>query len=421
MKLNSLFFFPLAGFFIIACTKSTAPSCANDQYTTVGSALSKPNGSSITLASAANVLPLSVNGTECNNNNSYLNKPCASVTVCKPGSTAAGDCVTINDLLVDTGSVGLRVFKSALGSVALDQVTVNSKNLAECVEYGDGSKQWGPVKTADLYLGGEPKVSIPIQVIDSTFTDSAQCGTSAELDVNPATTGFNGILGLGNRAQDCGTSCVSFPLGLYFSCNGGGCTDTTVSLNKQVTQPVANLPTDNNGLILKMPSVGLGGQPSAEGYLVLGIGTQSNNSASGVTAYPTDSSGFFTVTYDGKSLDGFTDSGSNLFIFPGSPNEVTDCGCDYAGFYCPASTQTLSATVTGISGFPSSAVPFQLGNFINLATTSNWVFVELGAGASGLISGLFDFGLPFYLGRNVYIGIQGKSAPTLGTGPYVAF
>ena len=43
--------------------------------------------------------------------NSYPNKPCVSVTVCSPGTST---CQTISDILLDTGSTGLRIFKSLL-------------------------------------------------------------------------------------------------------------------------------------------------------------------------------------------------------------------------------------------------------------------------------------------------------------------
>ena len=64
------------------------------------------------------MLAITVNGSLCSNN-SYINKPCVSVTICTPGTST---CQTINDILLDTGDSGLRIFKQVL-SVSLTQVT----------------------------------------------------------------------------------------------------------------------------------------------------------------------------------------------------------------------------------------------------------------------------------------------------------
>jgi hypothetical protein len=67
-----------------------------------------------------NVQPITVSlGPEGN----YPDGVFTSVTVCVPGSTA--NCQIVDNVLVDTGSFGLRVVGSALGSLALNQETVN--------------------------------------------------------------------------------------------------------------------------------------------------------------------------------------------------------------------------------------------------------------------------------------------------------
>ena len=145
-----------------------------------------------------NVMTITVNGSLCSNN-SYINKPCVSVTICTP---ATSTCQTINDILLDSGDSGLRIFKQVL-SVPLTQVTTGGNAVAECIQYADGSSVWGPVKTAGVVLGNEPAVQVPIQVIDSTFGNSA-AGCSGALQT-PAEAGYNGSLGVSFFAQDCGT------------------------------------------------------------------------------------------------------------------------------------------------------------------------------------------------------------------------
>ena len=96
------------------------------------------------------------------------NMPFVSVTVCTPGTT---QCQTINHVLVDTGSWGLRVFASQLpASMALPQQQDASGNLlAECMQFFDGYT-WGSVRIADVQIGGEKAASLPIQVIDPGYS-----------------------------------------------------------------------------------------------------------------------------------------------------------------------------------------------------------------------------------------------------------
>jgi Protein of unknown function (DUF3443)/Bacterial Ig-like domain (group 2) len=358
-----------------------------------------------------NVLPITVDGSLCSSG-SYINKPCVSVTVCTPGTST---CQVVTDLLLDTGSYGLRIFKQAL-SVSLPQVTVGSGSLAACAQFGDGSSDWGPVQMASVILGNEPAVQVPVQVVDASFgTRSSAC---LNADASPATAGFNGILGVGLFKQDCGGLCTSSANnGIYSACNGAVCNGTTVPLASQVQNPVALLPQDNNGVLVQLPSVPLGGVPSVNGSLVLGIGTQSNNTPAAVTTYPANSVGEFTTTFNGVSFTtSFIDSGSNGLYFTAPASLLPPCPSPNTGFYCPAATTSLSATNTGAFGSPSGPVLFQIGNLSRLISTSNKVFSEVGG--SGI--GGFDWGLPFFFGRNVFIGIEGTSS-SQGTGPYWAY
>ncbi|MFZ1037284.1 MAG: DUF3443 family protein [Smithella sp.] len=374
-----------------------------------------------------NRLTVTVNGGSlCTN--AYPNKACVSVTVCTPGSNT--ECQTIDDILLDTGASGLRIFKSVL-TISPTQVTSGSGSLTDCIQYADGSADWGPVQTADVILGNEPAVTVPIHVIDSTFgTTPSQikslCGTP---DTSPSSAGFNGLLGVGLFAQDCGSLCASVTgNGMYYSCSGSVCSSTKVPLSDQVPNPVSLLPLDNNGVMVQLPAVAPGGATSVQGYLFLGIDTRSNNSSTGATMYPADSTygEFITVfpaTGGNTYSSSFLDTGSNgLFFDPGSVSALTTCSSGIAnGWYCPSSTLSLSATTEGYLGTPSGGVSFQIGDASTLFNSSNWVFSELGApNDSSTLSAYFDWGLPFFMGRNVYVGIEQKTS-NLGTGPYWAY
>ncbi len=353
----------------------------------------------------------------------YPNEPCVSVTICSPGTST---CQTIDNVLLDTGSYGLRIFKSIL-TVSLTQVASGSGSLTECIQYYDNSADWGPVQLADIILGNEPSVRVPIQIIDSSFSGSNSCSLSGQytLDNSPAETGFNGILGVGLFTEDCGSGCTSSKNnGWYYSCSSSKCSTTTVPLSNQVQNPVSLLPLDNNGFIVQFPTpVPLGGLPSVNGKLILGIGTRSNNTpTAGITVYPADPNsanptyGDFITIFNGQTLsESFIDSGSNgLFFNQGSTTALTTCDGDW---FCASPTLSLSATTEGYAKSPSGVVSFQIGNADTLLGSSNQVFIELGGTNP---SGSFDWGFPFFLGRSVYVGIDGQTS-SLGTGPYWAY
>lgn len=388
--------------------------------TTVKASLGSVSGATALTVSpdstASNVLPVTVSRSLGSAPNTAL----VSVTVCATGTTT---CLTIDNILLDTGSYGLRIFKSALNGI----LPAATSGVAECVQYADNSADWGPVQTADVYLGGEPKVTVPIQVIDANFASGmipAACSYPkvSSLDQSPSQAGYNGILGIGFFAQDCGIGCEdsakSAKIGMYFSCSGAGCSSTAVSLANQVQNPVPLLPQDNNGILVQLPGVASGGTPSVTGALVLGIGTRSNNAPAGATAYPADPNpadqyyGYFTTTFGGASYPAsFIDSGSNGLFF--SDSALAVCG----SWYCPPATTTLPATNAGYSGSPSGSLSFPIGNATALFNSGNSVFSELGG--PSVASG-FDWGVPFFLGRSVFVGIAGK-ASSLGTGPYWAY
>jgi len=390
--------------------------------TPTGTTTSTPTPTpTVTSTVGLNLLSITVGGSSlCGGN---LNQPCASVVICSPGTNT---CQTISNLLVDTGSYGLRIFSSAI-SVPLTQVTnASGTPVAECAQFGTGS-DWGPVMMASVQVASEPFVTLPIQVINSSFSVIPSSSGCTSPDTSPSTAGFNGILGVGLFTQDCGSSCVSSGgNGPYYACSGNSCTVTPLALNEQVQNPIALLPFDNNGVVMNLSSVPASGTTSLNGTMYLGIGTQANNTPSGVTTYLADGSGEFNTKFSGSSTtysQSFIDSGSNGLFFP-TPSGLVSCSSsDTAapGWFCPASTTNFTAMNSSYNGSTSGNVTFSIANAHTLFSSGNEVFNDAGA-SSGVSSftASFDWGLPFFLGRKVYVGIEGKSS-TLATGPYWAY
>jgi hypothetical protein len=337
-------------------------------------------------------------------------------------------------VLVDTGSYGLRLLASALNGLPLSaqaDPATSGNRIAECLPFADGYT-WGAVATADLTLGGEKASGLPINIIDDNGSFSptvpASCSNTAGGNIGTLDDlGANGVLGVGLFSYDCGTYCT-LPVSaqtsgyLYYSCNASTCTPTTEALASQVINPVAFFGTDNNGVILQLPAIAASGATTATGYLVFGIGTQSNNGLDGATVLTTNDVGNITTNFNGQALNSsFLDSGSNGLYFPDSSIPHCTGGAGAANFYCPSSTLSLTALNQGQNGATSS-VSFQIANLDGLGNT-DFALDDVGGPATsitGIGSSYFDFGLPFFFGHTVFAAIGGMTAD--GTvGPYVAY
>jgi hypothetical protein len=372
-------------------------------------------------------------------NGNYANGLFATVTVCTSANT---NCQTIDHVLVDTGSNGLRLLAQGAPGGEFDptgyqlETDANQNPLGECHQFLDGYT-WGSVSLATIKMAGETAtgvptnpgvLGVPFQIIgDSRIpTVPSSCSSGLVDESTLAVLGANGVLGVGNFQQDCGGGCVSgnSAPNFYYSCASGTCTAAFVPLTAQVTNPAWTLPADNNGVVIQLPSVPAGGTTTVPGSLLFGIGTQSNNALGAATVFDTDANAYFITTFNGvANACSFIDSGSNANFFPpsGFPN-LTACSGQNSGFYCPptalsplvltASNQSASNT-NGSSG----TVNFNVGNANTLFTNNsglNTAFMEL-AGPNPPINGCgsFDWGLSFFYGRSVYTGIEQQ--PVSGT------
>ena len=351
---------------------------------------------------------------------SNVNLLFTTVTICAPGSST--NCQSIDHVLVDTGSTGLRILSSLLSpSLSLQQETASIGNpIVNCGQFADGYT-WGPVKMADVRISRELASSVPIQVIaDPAFSVvPASCSSIGPAENTAQTLGANGLLGVGVFQQDCGSVCANSAIpGAYYICPASGCKVAQASLTQQVQNPVSMFPVDNNGVIISLPSIPAIGAVGASGLMIFGIGTQANNGLGNAQVIPLDpNAGTFTTIFNASTYRrSFIDSGSNALYFASA---IPACSAPDIAFACPASTQNLSATNQRISGLPGT-VSFQVANAETLFN-SNLNFFAFGnlAGTNSDATS-FDWGLPFFFGRNVFTAIEGQSTPA-GLGPYVAY
>jgi hypothetical protein len=398
------------------------------------------------MQAAMNVATITVDGgpssiTSGPNGVTEFNQAYVSVTLCAPGSAT---CQTIDHVQVDTGSVGLRIVASALNASLLSalprQTDPGGNPVGECLGFVDGFV-FGSVRSADFTIAGESVAGMPLQVIGDSGVFAqppGTCSTGGGSNLNTVKAlGANGIIGLGVTTTDCGSLCTmpgGFGAAIYYDCPASGCASiiaraaSTSAPFQQLPNPVAALPVDNNGILVSLPAPSASGQASLSGSLILGIGTQSNNVLGTATILATtpstspDGAGFFSAVYKSQTLSqSFADTGSNLFLFV-DPT-ITPCSDpNFSGFYCPAVALSLNATLQG-TGPATAQVPFVIGNAKTLLSTSNSAVPGVGGTPSlfaNPVSNSFDFGLPFFYGRNVFIAIEGRAAGGT-TGPFIAF
>ena len=424
-----------------AVTVQTQPSGTTCGVTNGSGTVNGANVSNVNV-SCSNVLALSVNPGPAAAADQTFNDLLASVIVCPPNSRTG--CVTINNVLVDTGSEGLRLMKSVLTSAGLSLTPLadpsNAANsIHECLPFADGYS-WGAVAMAGVQIGGESVASLPVQVIDDSASPSPAAPTTGTCTSNGAALNSvnafdaNGVIGVGVLVQDCDpVSCLA-ATSYYYSCSSGGtCNPTTLAAADEVANPVASFATDNNGVIVQLQAIPDTGAATATGTLTFGIGTEGNNALGGSVTIldATALDGYFTTTPSGQKalMNSFIDSGSNALFVPSSLTPCVPPPTGIDSFYCPGNSSslslaTLSATNQGATNGNVSQVMFNIANLQFLAANdgSNFALDDVGGPAAKFnnITQYFDWGLPFFYGRTIYFAIEGKAAG--GTnGPYYAY
>jgi Protein of unknown function (DUF3443) len=346
------------------------------------------------------------------------NIPWVSVKICVP--PAATNCQTIDNIMLDSGSAGLRVFSSVL-TLNLPTEQSQGNPVAECAPFGSVIA-WGSVASASVTLGVEPPVTVPIQVIDATYGTSPPpppCGSPVS---SPGQLGANGILGIMPTQFD-GTH-------EYFTCQGGTCSYSS-SLSSSspgahtVQNPVYLLTHDNNGVIVYLNPISDQGASQGVGAVVIGVATEPNNDPSFISSGDTyhcvnSSSAAFYTNYKGQQIwQSIADTGSNMLLFQDS--SLPQCSITlFTTGYCPNPEANLTASLHGNTGTPQ-AVEFSVGNGSTLIASGNSALDDLAAPIQLDVSSVeFDWGLPFFFGRSVFIAYGSSTSTVCGSGGITA-
>jgi len=360
-------------------------------------------------AMAINVVPLTVRTPH-----SGFNRMVVSVTVCDPGTD---HCATIDNVMVDTGSTGLRLEGSAVpSSLNLPAFTgANGKPLAECLRFVHDDA-WGPLYRTDMRIGGLTAKNLPVQIIaDDVRPRPVGCPTSTARPTS------NGTLGIGPHLLDCQGACgqdANRP-GVFVK-DGGSWLPFRgpIPIESRLPNPVSLFPKHGNGVVLDLPASPEGGTGEIVGTLTFGVDTAANNRILGAQILRIDAKGLFTTRYGGVDFsESYIDSGTETYIL--ADDGLTRCaGMTWA--FCVSPSRTLEAAMIGTDG-RKVQVLFTLGDYRGALDrrVGAWDgFAEVAEGSSRA----FVWGAPFFLGRRVSLVFDGRATgDTKGVqGPFYA-
>lgn len=334
---------------------------------------------------------------------SGFNRLVVSLTVCEPGSRR---CATIDDVMVDTGSTGLRLEASAVPSwLRLPPfLGPDHQPLAECLHFVHDDA-WGLLYRADVHMGGLTAAGLPLQIIaDGDDPQPASCPRST---VRPTS---NGTLGLSPDPTDCRGACRQSPShpGVY-TCGDGDCVPIQGEVEPayRLPNPVSALPRHDNGAVFDLPASPSGGTAEIVGTLTFGVGTSDNNRLGASHVLRIDKNGHFTTVHDGLDFpESYIDSGTETYVL--ADGHLPRCeGLAWA--YCADPERQLEAAMIGADG---ARLPMRLAVGDYRALRGRQVGASGGlAVAADPASPAFVWGAPFFLGKRISIVLDGKAVP----------
>jgi hypothetical protein len=391
---------------------------------------------------APNVVPIVMGAPPHAKPGMGLNHLLVSVTVCPPGQST--DCPTVDDVMIDTGSVGLRLQASALPAGFADKLPVvrtsYGHQVAECLNFSS-SQAWGGLHVADVSIGGSPlwASGLKIQVVGDIDRPVNACN-----QVGAAPTS-NGTLGVGVRSSDCTGNCDHASPPLFYKKEHGVWSPYTGSVpnDLRLPNPILRLPPYrgvrfNNGFIIDLPSTPEHA-PVLNGTLTFGIDTVTNNRGTFANLVKLDDQGHFTTVYGSVTpptageiyAKSYFDTGTDQYEFNCSAGSLQPCPA--GSRYGLSTQQSQTAVLYGASSVDAAGNPLQHASGASVAfkigkrdvtfdqALGTGVGVDAGLGVADDVafaskppvpprSGSFVWGAPFFIGKRVSVLIADQSA-----------
>lgn len=160
---------------------------------------------------------------------------------------------------------------------------------------------------------------------------------------------------------------------------------------------------------------------TANGVVIFGINTESNNGLGNATVYGIDpDTNNFTTIFDGTSFtdEAYIDLGSNALYFNPVSSGLAGTECsDFTYWFCPSKNVPLTAVNEGIGGGNNATgtINFAVGNADTMLDNNPDAAVANGLAGP---ADVFDWGMPFFYGTNVYTAIASQG---LAGAPYFAY
>lgn len=344
-------------------------------------------------------------------NGDGINTMYVSIILCT--NNAGTNCQTIDNIILDTGSFGLKINKSALAESFVLQmprvITSDDKMVYACNTFGSGyvfaEEHYGVLK-----LDNTMTDDVIVQVIENSPTAEIpdSCIAKGPFD-NFESFGANGILGV-NPAISLNNSSI-----LLYKKNVNGIYEA-LSLDDESrvpilnNNPLPNLSNNNNGFVISIPPVTQNTNTNVSGTMILGVNTSSMNQVTDktnlVVASEADLSSvcnsacfYSQITNPESTIPAVFDSGTNGWVFMNDDLRQ----CSYG--FCPDTPFTWVSTVYSydfaanesyqVTGVITKDENNPSGETVSFSVMPGWGYYNR--------SNETLYGSPFFFGKNVYV------------------